>query len=70
VEAKRSGRLLHLTASQKFGATWRKGKSESEWAEGAERLRSKYSGRVFLRSQCRQQSMIDGSKMSNNVIRV
>jgi hypothetical protein len=34
VEAETSGRLLHLTAGQKFGVTWRKGKGESEWAGG------------------------------------
>jgi hypothetical protein len=34
VEAERSGRLLHLTAGQKFGAAWRKGKGESEWTGG------------------------------------
>jgi hypothetical protein len=34
VEAERSGRLLLVTAGQKFSATWRKAKGESEWAGG------------------------------------
>jgi hypothetical protein len=48
VEAERSGRLLHLTAGQKFSATWRKGKGESEWAGRPGRRVQNALGRSIL----------------------
>jgi hypothetical protein len=74
---KRSGRLLNLTAGQKFGATWRKGKGESEWAGGESAggggVQNALGRSILVAYSCDrnvcQQSMI-GSKMSNNVNRV